>query len=60
MLGEYVASFPEATQLESKLELEECFGQQVEVDRNQVWPGTQISVHLRYRAPLGLALPFHL
>lgn len=59
MLGEYVASFPEATRLESHLELEECFGQQ-EVDRNQVWPGTQISVHLRYKAPLGLGLPFRL
>lgn len=32
MLGEYVASFPEATQLESHLELEEYFGQQVEVE----------------------------
>lgn len=37
-----MASFPEATQLESELELqEECFGQQVEADRNQVWPGAQ-------------------
>ncbi|XP_063478415.1 proline-rich protein HaeIII subfamily 1-like [Symphalangus syndactylus] len=29
MLGEYVASFPEATQLTSKLGLEKCFRQQV-------------------------------
>ena len=55
-----MASFPEATQLESKLELEERFGQQVEADRNQVWPGTQISVYLRCKAPLGLDLPFPL
>lgn len=60
MLGDYVASFSEATQLESELELEECLGKQVEADRNQVWPGAQTSVYLRYTAPQGLALPFHL
>lgn len=32
-------SFSEATELESKLEFEECFAQQVEADRNQAHPG---------------------
>lgn len=52
----YTTFFSEATQLESKLELEECFGQQVEAERNQVWP----LVYWRYTGFQGLTLPFHL